>query len=71
MLSESYSVPFPERISRKVSSEGMSVPTTLDRMELRGASQPTRCSSSSGKDTAAFWILQRQVWEVVSEVVRW
>ena len=46
----------PERISRKVRNEETSFPAVLDRLALRGASQLTRCSSSSWKDAAAFWI---------------
>jgi hypothetical protein len=56
MSSESYSGSFPERISRKVCSEGMSVPTTPEKMALLGASWLMRCSSSSWKDAAALWI---------------
>ena len=46
MSSESYSESFPERISRKVRSNGTSVPATLERMVLHGASRLMRCSSS-------------------------
>ena len=47
MSSESYSGPFPERISRKMCSEGTSAPVAPKRMALCGPSWLIRTSSSS------------------------
>ena len=47
MSSESYSGPFPERISRKVRSEGTSALVAPERMALFGPSWLIRTSSSS------------------------
>jgi hypothetical protein len=61
-----------DRNSRKVHSEGTLTPATPERMALHGTSQLTRYSSSSCKDTAAFWISKGKSREVVPEALgRW